>query len=174
MTEKREKREETVKQDYILLIMNCERYKEKALIQKKGWLRNIPSYIHFYHVIGNPGLIVDNEYLFAEEDNILYVKTEDDYNSLPKKVIAAYSAVHEKFEYKYIFKTDDDQDLSNFKFFDMVCGFTQKMVPTVHYGGYIIDVKRPYLSQYNKIHPELPAELPILPIQYCNGRFYFL
>jgi hypothetical protein len=47
-------------------------------------------------------------------------------------------------------------------------------MPTPHYGGYIVDVKQPYLSQYNKIHPELPSHLPILQTKYCSGRFYFL
>jgi len=43
-----------------------------------------------------------------------------------------------------------------------------------HYGGYIVNVEQPYLSQYNVIHPELPKNLPILKTKYCSGRFYFL
>jgi len=31
-----------------------------------------------------------------------------------------------------------------------------------------------YLSQYYKIHPELPRYLPVLKTKYCSGRFYFL
>jgi hypothetical protein len=46
--------------------------------------------------------------------------------------------------------------------------------PRPHYGGYIVDVAKPYLSQYHKIHPELPQHLPILQTKYCSGRFYFL
>ena len=37
-----------------------------------------------------------------------------------------------------------------------------------------MDVKQNYLSQYHKIHPELPKYLPILQTKYCSGRFYFL
>jgi hypothetical protein len=44
----------------------------------------------------------------------------------------------------------------------------------VHYGGYIVDVPFSYLSQYCKVHPELPTYLPVLKTKYCNGRFYFL
>jgi hypothetical protein len=44
----------------------------------------------------------------------------------------------------------------------------------LHYGGYIVDIKQNYLSQYHKIHPELPEYLPILQTKYCSGRFYFL
>jgi hypothetical protein len=44
----------------------------------------------------------------------------------------------------------------------------------IHYGGYIVDVKQNYLSQYHKIHPELPEYLPILQTKYCSGRFYVI
>ena len=37
-----------------------------------------------------------------------------------------------------------------------------------------MDVKQNYLSEYNKIHPELPAYLPILQTKYCSGRFYLI
>ena len=46
--------------------------------------------------------------------------------------------------------------------------------PPIHYGGHIVEVTTPYLSEYYKIHPELPKELPIQITDYCSGRFYFL
>jgi hypothetical protein len=159
-----------IEQDYILLIMNCKKYIKKAKFQKMTWLKNIPSYLKFYHVIGNPNL--DTDYNFDNESKILWIKVEDDYNSLPKKVIRAYEAVNNTFHFKYIFKTDDDQILVNEKFFDVVKGITNNQ--KIHYGGYIVDVKQNYLSQYNKIHPELPVYLPVFKTKYCSGRFYFL
>jgi hypothetical protein len=104
----------------------------------------------------------------------LYVNTEDDYNSLPKKVIAAYKAVYETYYFKYIFKTDDDQNLINPHFFDIVMNLLEKSQPKVHYGGKMVDVKVPHISQYYRIHPELPDNLVIQPTKYCSGRFYFL
>jgi hypothetical protein len=98
----------------------------------------------------------------------------DDYNSLPKKVIAAYDAVNKTFKYDYIFKTDDDQILVNNKYFDMITGLLKVKQPKSHYGGYIVDVKQPYLSEYHRIHPELPQRLPLYITKYCSGRFYFL
>jgi hypothetical protein len=159
-------------QDFIMLIMNCKKYEKKALFQKKTWLKSVPSYINFYHVIGDENL--NSEYNFDEKNKILWVKTKDDYNSLPSKVINAYQAVYETFQFKYIFKTDDDQILVNPKFFDIVCKLIESCVPRPHYGGYIVDVKQPYLSQYSKIHPELPSHLPLYVTKYCSGRFYFL
>lgn len=160
-----------IDQEYIMLIMNCKKYLKKAKIQKMTWLPKLPSYLKYYHVIGDDDL--DTEYTFDNDNQILWVKVADDYNSLPKKVIAAYNAINLTFNFKYIFKTDDDQILVNDKFIDILKGITSK-TPRIHYGGYIIDVKQNYLSQYHKIHPELPTYLPILQTQYCSGRFYFL
>ena len=160
-----------IEQEYIMLIMNCKKYLKKAKFQKMTWLPKIPSYLKFYHVIGDENL--EEEFKFDNDSQILWVKVADDYNSLPKKVIAAYNAVFETFNFKYIYKTDDDQILVNEKFLDIVKGLTSK-TPKIHYGGYIVDVKQNYLSQYHKLHPELPTYLPILKTQYCSGRFYFL
>jgi hypothetical protein len=159
-------------QSFIMLIMNCKKYVKKALFQKKTWLPLIPHYIKYYHVIGDETL--KDDYLFDNDNKILWVKTGDDYNSLPSKVYASYKAVYETFQFKYLFKTDDDQILVNVKFFDIITTLIKVKVPTPHYGGYVVDVKQPYLSQYNKIHPELPSQLPILQTKYCSGRFYFL
>jgi hypothetical protein len=160
-----------IEQEYIMLIMNCKKYSKKAKFQKMTWLQKMPDYLTFYHVIGEPEL--DTKYKFDNENKILWIKVEDDYNSLPKKVIRAYEAVYETFDFKYLYKTDDDQILVNEKFLHVVKGITCNS-RKIHYGGYIVDVKQNYLSQYHKIHPELPEYLPILQTKYCSGRFYFL
>ena len=165
-----------INQEFILLIMNCKKYKEKAQFQKNTWLKNIPSYLKYYHVIGDE--TIDNEYIFDEINHILWVKTADDYNSLPKKVIYSYQAINERYDFKYIFKTDDDQMLLNPKFFDIlpriILSRIKNKQPKIHYGGFIVNIKQPQLSQYHKIHPELPENLPLYSTKYCSGRFYFL
>lgn len=92
-------------QDFIMLIMNCKAYKSKAEYQKQTWLKYIPEYLKYYHVIGIENL--EEEYKFDNDNNILYVKNKDDYNSLPHKVITSYKAILENFKFKYIYKTDD-------------------------------------------------------------------
>lgn len=159
-------------QEFIMLIMNCKKYIKKATFQKKTWLPLISDYIKYYHVIGDES--IDTEYIFDEVNRVLTVNVPDDYNSLPKKVIASYKAIYETFQFKYIFKTDDDQILVNPKFLDMVAGFTTKKKPKTHYGGFIVDIKHPYFSEYNRIHPELPEKIPLYVTKYCSGRFYFL
>ena len=157
--------------DCILLIFNCNKYRYKALNQKKTWLKDF-NIMPYFHVLGD--ITLKSEYNFDYLENILYVKTLDDYNSLPKKVIAAYSAVHKEYKFKYIFKTDDDQNLVNTKFLTTIKDLLLKKEPTIHYGGHIVNVDKPYLSQYNRIHPELPSYLPVLKTRYCSGRFYIL
>jgi len=157
-----------IEQEYIMLIMNCKKYSKKAAFQKMTWLKYIPPYLLYFHVIGEPEL--DAKYKFDNENNILWVKVEDDYNSLPKKVIRAYEAIFETFDFKYIFKTDDDQILLDVNFFNKL----EKILIKRHYGGFIVDVKKDHISQYYKIHPELPTNLLIKKTQYCSGRFYFL
>jgi hypothetical protein len=161
-----------IEQDFIMLIMNCKKYVKKALFQKCTWLKTIPDYLKYYHVIGDESL--ETAYKFDDENNILWVKVADDYNSLPKKVISSYEAVYDTFDFKYLFKTDDDQILVKPLFFDVIKNLITNIVPPPHYGGYIVDVKQPYLSQYNRIHPELPSQLPLYVTKYCSGRFYFL
>ena len=167
---------EKIKQDYILLIMNCELYRNKAMQQKQTWLQSLPEYISYYHVIGNP--LLETPFYFDNEERILWVKTCDDYISLPKKVIASFFAIKETFTFKYVFKTDDDQIIENAvvePFFGNVLDkIKEKAKMKPHYGGQIVDVQIPYLSQYFTIHPELPQDMIIHKTEYCSGRFYFL
>ena len=38
-------------EEYILLIMNCEKYAWKADIQKDSWLKTIPSSLPYFHIV---------------------------------------------------------------------------------------------------------------------------
>jgi len=167
-------KEQLIEQPYILLIMNCEKYRNKSLKQKETWLKNIPNKLIYFHVVGNPSL--QEDYIFNHDEKILYIKVEDDYNSLPKKVIQSYEAIYNTYKIKYIFKTDDDQMLMGKNFFDILIVLLEESIKITpyHYGGNIVDVKIAYKSEYNKIHPELPDELIVKPTKYCSGRFYFL
>ena len=146
-------------QDYILLIFNCQRYRFKAQKQKDTWLPLLPKTLVYFHVLGDPELT--NSYQFLPDENILLVKVEDDYNSLPKKVIRAFEAIKNVYQFKYIFKTDDDQQVTNIKFFDTIMSLLNRKYDDpdtrIHYGGHIVDVKQTYQSQYYRIHNELPT-----------------
>lgn len=156
--------------EYILLIMNCVKYKEKAQRQKDGWLKDIPPNLIYYHVIGDESLAT--EYKFDEENRILYVKTPDDYNSLPYKVISAYAAIDAEYTYKYVFKTDDDQHLTQPHLLKEWMNDIQ--IHTPNYGGRLITIHNDHISEYYHFHPELPRNVLMRRSQYCNGRFYIL
>ena len=64
--------------------------------------------------------------------------------------------------------------MNNERFFDIIVGILNKSEKNVNYAGFIVDVKQPYLSQYHRIHPELPEYYPIYKTRYCSGRFYLL
>ena len=152
--------------DFVFLIMNCERYREKAELQKRTWLKEIN--IPYFHVIGNENLEMPYKFI----DKTLYVRTPDDYISLPKKVIAAYEAIHREFNYRYIFKTDDDQMLICPIFIEMLI-LHLDIHHCIHYGGKIVKTEE-HISKYWQFHPELPKDILIKKAEYCNGRFYIL
>ena len=155
-------------QDYILLILNCNKYRNKADFQKSTWIRSLNKDILYFHVIGDPSI---KNPVFDYENHILYVSSKDDYCSLPDKVIKAIKAIDNTYNYKYIFKTDDDQILVNSKFFNVV--MTSINLKNYDYGGKNVKVNDHY-STYYTVHSELPKKLFLKACTYCNGRFYFL
>lgn len=54
-----------IEEPVIMLIMNCKNYEWKADIQRNTWLKKIPSFITYYHVIGNENL--ESEYKFVND-----------------------------------------------------------------------------------------------------------
>lgn len=159
-----------INQDFILLIFNCKKYKFKADLQRKTWLKNIPKNLLYFHVIGDPNL--SQEFIFDNKDNILIVKTKDDYISLPQKVISAYEAIYKTYNFKYIFKTDDDQNLIYPKFLFVLIKYLIKN--NYDYGGKKIIVRKTQYSNYHEYHDEIPNNCIVKKGIYCSGRFYFL
>lgn len=162
---------------FVLLIFNCNKYKFKADKQNRTWLKELSNsenynMMPYFHVIGDTN--IDTDYKFDNNEHILYLKVPDDYNSLPKKVISAYEAINKEYIFNYVFKTDDDQNLIKLDFLNVIQNLLLKKIPKIHYAGQLINVDKPYLSQYHNIHPELPKNLQILQTQYCSGRFYVL
>jgi hypothetical protein len=165
-----------IDQKYILLILNCYKYKYKADRQIETWLKKLNSNIIYFHVIGDVEKCKNNdtdnaEYFFDFHNRILYTKTKDDYLSLPHKVITALEAVNHTYNYDYIFKTDDDQELVDDGFFNKM--MTTLSTKNYNYGGRLLNVNDHY-STYYTVHSELPKKLLLRRTSYCSGRFYFL
>ena len=84
-----------IEQDFIMLIMNCKKYANKAQFQKNTWLPGIPSFLRYYHVIGDETL--DAAFKFDETNNVLWVRVADDYNSLrccPRKAACRFAILY--------------------------------------------------------------------------------
>ena len=79
-----------LEQDFIMLIMNCKKYNFKALHQKQTWLKNF-TLMPYFHVIGE--IELETNYKFDFNNNILYVKTLDDY----KKTIECVKRFTDKY-----------------------------------------------------------------------------
>lgn len=166
--------------DFILLILNCKKYREKAILQKNTWLKTLPTNMKYYHVIGDKEKCGNNDIIIDETENIIYTNTLDDYNSLPSKVITALKGIHSTFDFKYVFKTDDDQELVVEDLF--IC-IQQELLKNaiqyrgskyeIHYGGLIRWVPT-HISNYCDVHACLPRYLILSATHYANGRFYLL
>ena len=59
-------------------------------------------------------------------------------------------------------------------FFDILIKTIKGSNPKTHYGGFSVNITKPTLSDYYKIHPELPTNLVLQITKYCSGRFYYL
>jgi hypothetical protein len=164
-----------IDQKYILLVLTCYKYKYKAEKQNETWLKKLDNNIIYFHVIGDVEKCKVNndnaDYCFDFHNKILYTKTKDDYLSLPHKVITALEAVNHTYNYDYVFKTDDDQELVDDAFFNKL--MTTLSTKNYNYGGRLLNVNDHY-STYYTVHSELPKKLLLRKTSYCSGRFYFL
>jgi hypothetical protein len=160
---------EKIKCDFILMILSCYKYSDKAEKQTKEWLMSLPETIHWFHILGDPTL--ENDFIYQPEKHRLIVKTPDDYISLPNKVIHSLKAIHSLFDYQYVFKTDDDQSLIFPQFFTNLMKLCQEKKP--HYGGHLLKVPN-HFSTYHTIHSVLPKDLFLEETTYATGRFYLL
>ena len=173
---------------FVLLIMNCQKYRHRASLQKEKWLNKMQS-IPYYHVVGKPDMETTDDgapYVFDEKECVLWTKTPDDYESLPKKVIASYDAcIHNFPRLKYIFKTEDDQmcrieDPNKF-FYTLIASLISNTIfpSKYHYCGHVMEMSVPDLVQYCSSSSSTPHDLITEPplqkkTTYCSGRFYGL
>ena len=160
-----------IKQKYILLLLNCKKYSHKREFQIKNWLQSINENIKWFHVIADKSKCDEKSHIFDYENNIIYTNTNDDYISLPHKVITAMNAITLTYDFEYIFKSVDDQILINNNFFNDLIENLEKN--KYDYGGHKLTVPN-HLSQYHLYNKEMPPNVYLQANTYCSGRFYFL
>jgi len=155
---------------YILLIQSCKKYYDtRAQKQINGWLKDLPSFIKYYHVIGD--ISIENNHI-DNEKNIIYVKEKDDYINLSSKTYEAFKILTEKYDFEYVIKTDDDQKLIDDNFYNhIMSSFSKKY----DYGGKLIDCPD-HISEYYLTQPELinHKNIYLEKTLYANGRLIIL
>lgn len=84
-----------------ILLLTCEKYKERFENTKKKLLNNL-NYKYFVVYADDN---IENTYLLG---NNLTVKCEECYENLPKKMLLAYEYLYNNSEFDYFIKIDDD------------------------------------------------------------------
>jgi hypothetical protein len=169
--------------DYVLIILSCKKYrKERREGQVVQFLTNdkIMNNIPYFHVEGNQGLFKfkkykNKQYVINKKEKVIYTNTKDDYLSLAHKVIMAFKAIVENFDFKYILKTDDDQRLIYPNFFSELHPRLIQLKPD--YVGRIFNMPKKVEQYQPVVHKEdgFPTGYVVgddLP--FTNGRFYAL
>lgn len=171
------------KDDYILVILSCKKYRD---IRRKGQIKQflndnkILKGMRWFHVEGNQNLFKfkkhrGKKYIINENEHIIYTNTKDDYLSLAHKTIMAFKAVYEKYNFKYLIKTDDDQRLVFPQLFDYMHQNLVQSKPD--YVGRIFNMEKKVETYQPHVHRDdgFPQGYIVgdgLP--FTNGRLYAL
>lgn len=154
-----------------LLILNCKKYTYKRNIQIHKWLGKFPLK-YWFHIQGDPN--INTDFKINEKNHLMYVKVEDNYVSLPKKIYSAIKAINDTYPHiTHILKTDDDMDIDINKFH-----YYLPSIVNNDYGGFINDVPEHLSDHHIQFHKfEIKGELKLEKCKAAictNGRFYFL
>jgi hypothetical protein len=142
--------------------------------QRKHLLETDHENLIFYYFIGDPS--ISEEYKVDENNNIVYLKVPDNYESLPLKTQAAVSFVNKNYSdtIKGMIKTDDDIDLDLEKIYSCLSAYGDK-----DYFGIVTQIINPEnLSGWHmgKCESEelnrTPVRIPLCT--YCGGGGYYL
>ncbi len=91
---------------FVLQIMNCKAYSFRREMQLKTWCKDIPDYITWWHVIGDPTL---KEAIYKPEQHLLIVPAPDTYEGLPHKLYQTCKFAYVHFPSLVgLIETDDD------------------------------------------------------------------
>jgi len=152
--------------NYIILIQSCKKYYDtRAQKQINGWLKDLPSFIKYYHIIGD--ISIENNHI-DNEKNIIYVKEKDDYCNVGGKLIEALELLNKTCDFEYILKTDDDQNIAyKNSILDIVNIIQNKKY---FYGGKLITIENHYPILHRQMHSEITINL-LEKATYSNGRF---
>lgn len=164
--------------NHILAVKACQSRVNSAEIQKEKYFNNIDNYpLIYFKYIGDPNL--KTEYSFDEMKNLLKIKCQDDYLSLPTKIYLMLKYVNEKFNIKGVFCTDDDIIINLDKLYKRIVENSSK-----NYWGKIVifnsggDLYSNWLKTKRDICEKFPVfnkySVYIQQGPYCPGGGFYL
>ena len=83
--------------------------------ESKGWYNNIPDNTLYIRVVGDES--ISESYQFNNTKCTLYMKMENSITVLQYNILSVIEAVNQRFDYKYIFKTNYNETMINPKSF---------------------------------------------------------
>jgi hypothetical protein len=173
----------SLKDDYILVILSCKKYKDVRRTEQISQFltdNSVMKGMRWFHVEGNKKLFKNSrnknkQYIINEDENLIITNTKDDYLSLAHKTIVAFKAIVDKYKFKYILKTDDDQRLLVRNFFPQLDQQIKNKNPD--YLGRIFNMEKKLETYQPAVHKEdgFPEGYIVGDGKpFTNGRFYGL
>ena len=154
-----------------IMIISCKKNLDKIKILREKLYQKIN--LPYCFVIGEPELSSD----WQNKGDILYVKSPDNYESLPLKVFQAFQFFHCCFDFQGVLKLDDDTWIKDMpRFLELIDWLSTEstqdyMGNTI---GYSIGRSWHFSKCESKSIDQTPYDLPFLARWCDGGSGYFL
>ncbi len=154
-----------------ILIISCKKNLDKIKILREKLYQKIN--LSYCFVIGEPEL----SYEWQNEGDILYVKSPDNYESLPLKVFQAFKCLYCCFNFQGVLKLDDDTWIKDIpRFLELIDWLSTEstqdyMGNTI---GYSIGRSWHFSKCESKSVDKTPYDLPFVARWCDGGSGYFL
>ena len=154
-----------------IIIISCKKNLDKIKILREKLYQKIN--VPYCFVIGDPGLSSN----WQNEGDILYVKSPDNYESLPLKVFQIFQCLHCCFDFQGVLKLDDDTWIKDMpRFLELIDWLSTES--TYNYMGNTIGYSIGRSWHFNKCESKSvdknPYDLPFVARWCDGGSGYFL
>lgn len=95
---------EKKKCDILVIVQSCAKNKVKRDACSRTWLKHIPKGVEYFFVVGDP----KQKAAAKKVKNVVTCKCDDSYGGLCSKTIAMFQYAVGHYDFKYLFKCDDD------------------------------------------------------------------
>ncbi len=93
--------------EIFIVVESCASYADRRKACRATWCRHVKAPIKYFFFIGNNDPLGCTSIKEDEPDTVI-LPCKDDYMSLPKKTFSCFKYALENYDFKYLFKCDDD------------------------------------------------------------------